>query len=126
MVKISSGPGFLLVHTMGVKAALPPSPPTNTPIYTNKQATALAQRSFSCHPCCTSCSVIHGAVSAMSAGERAQLLLTLAEISRGLAGLNSMARHCRSVSKLLLASVSSARCSQSQHRSVCSGYPAGQ
>lgn len=58
------GPGFLQVYTMGVKAALPPSPPTNTPIYTNKQATALAQRSFSCHRCCTSCSVIQGTVGA--------------------------------------------------------------
>lgn len=86
MVMVSSGPGFLLVYTMGVKAALPPSPPTNTPICTNKQATALAQRSFSCHPCCTSCFVIHGAVSAMSVGERAQLLLTLAEISKGWQG----------------------------------------
>lgn len=58
-------------------------------------------------------------------GERAQLLLALAEISRGLSGLSSVARHCRSVSKLLLASVSSAHCSQSQHRAVCTSYPAG-
>lgn len=66
--KAHPGPGFLQVYTVGVKAALPPSPPTNTPIYTNKQATALAQRSFSCHHCCTSCSVIQGAVGARVTG----------------------------------------------------------
>lgn len=41
-----------------------------------------------------------------SVGERAQLLLTWAEISRGLSGLSSVARHWGSVFKLLLASVS--------------------
>lgn len=45
MVKISSGPGFLLVHTMGVKAAYPlphpqthPSTQTNRPLHLHKGA----------------------------------------------------------------------------------------
>lgn len=66
--KAHPGPGCLQVNTVGVKAVLPPSPPTNTPTYTNKQATALTQRSFSCHRCCTSCSVIQGAVGARITG----------------------------------------------------------
>lgn len=57
-------PGYLQVSAVGVKAVLPPSPPANTPIYTNKHASALAQRSFSCHCSCTSCSVIQGAAGA--------------------------------------------------------------
>lgn len=62
--KVHPGPGYLQVSAVGVKAALSPSPPANTPIYTNKHTSELAQRSFSCHHCCTSCSVIQGAAGA--------------------------------------------------------------
>lgn len=34
--KAHPGPGCLQVYTVGVKVVLPPSPPTNTPTYTNK------------------------------------------------------------------------------------------
>jgi len=62
--KAHPGPGYLQVSAVGVKAPLPLSPPANTPIYANKHASALAQRSFSCHLSYTSCSVIQGDVGA--------------------------------------------------------------